>query len=444
MMPKGMCRVFLYILLVISPVIVVTFFNPGALHQKGILYEIAKSMALVAFMILMLQPVLAGRFKWIEAPYGMDILIRFHRHMGIFAVALLVLHPVLLAAGGAGWKLLYSLNLPWYIWVGKIALVILLINGGLSLFQTPLKIKFEKWRFWHDVLGPTTLALAFVHSWYTGRNLENPLLKWIWSAMLIIAAGVFVYHRFLRPRKLSRYPYRVLEVKPEIEDVWSVTLAPPRGTKKVFDYVPGQFHFITFHRDRGLPEEEHHWTISSSPTEQGFLTSTIKALGDFTATIGETRPGDTATVHGPFGRFSYIFHPEERDLVFIAGGIGVTPLRSMLRHMKDTEKDRSVLFIYANPDEKSIVFRRELEKIAEGDFPRLKLVHVLENPGPNWTGEQGMVDREKIERLCKNKLKTAGFYVCGPPGLLEAVIGHLKDLGVPDKRIHLEIFSFLD
>ena len=443
-MSKGLWRILAYVLLVLAPVLIITFFSPGALHQKGILYETGKSMALVAFMILMLQPVLAGRFTWIEAPFGMDILIRFHQHMGIFVACLLVLHPILLAAGGAGWKLLYGLDLPWYIWVGKVGLVALLVNGGLSLFQTRLKVKFEKWRFWHDVLGPATLVLAFVHSWYTGRNLQNPPLNWIWPVLLVIAAGVFVYHRILRPRKLGRSPYRVLEVTPEIENVWSVTLGPPRGTKKVYDYVPGQFHFITFHREKSLPEEEHHWTISSSPTEQGIVSSTIKALGDFTATISETRPGDTATVHGPFGRFSYMFHPEERDLVFIAGGIGVTPLRSMLRHMQDTETDRSVLFIYANPDENSIVFRRELEKIAKGDFPRLKLVHVLENPGENWTGERGIVDREKIERLCKNKLKTASFYLCGPPGLLEAVIGHLKDLGVPDKRIHLEIFTFLD
>lgn len=62
----------------------------------------------------------------------------------------------------------------------------------------------------------------------------------------------------------------------------------------------------------------------------------------------------------------------------------------------------------------SIVFRRKLEKIAESDFPKLELVHVLENPAEEWSGERGFVDREKIQRLCGKRLKNAGFYVCGP------------------------------
>ncbi len=443
-MPKGLWRILVYAIAVLAPLLVVAVSSPGALHQKGVLYETGKNFALAGFMILMLQPVLAGRFKWVEEKFGMDIAIRFHKHMAVFAVCLLVSHPVLLSAGGAGWKLIFGIDLPWYIWVGKIALLLLLINAGLSLFQTRFKIKFEKWRFWHDILGPCVLLFAFVHSWYTGRNLQDPPLEWIWPIIFVAAAAVFAYHRIVRPRKLGLHPYRVIEVKPEADDVWSVTMAPPKGSGKVYDYVPGQFHFVTFHRDKSLPEEEHHWTISSSPTERGFVSSTIKALGDFTSTIGRTKPGDTATVHGPFGRFSYRFHPDEKDLVFIAGGIGVTPLRSMLRHMQDAREDRSVLFIYANPDEKSVVFKNELESIAQGEFPKLELVHVLENPGEQWAGERGLIDREKIQRLCGNKLKTAGFYVCGSPGLLEAIIDSLKSLGVPDKRIHLEIFTFLD
>ncbi|HIE26514.1 TPA: hypothetical protein EYP66_04440 [Candidatus Poribacteria bacterium] len=67
--------------------------------------------------------------------------------------------------------------------------------------------------------------------------------------------------------------------------------------------LPGQFHFIKLYREGGLPVEEHPFTISSSPTEKGFVSSTIKESGDFTATIGQTKPGDTASVQGPYGRF---------------------------------------------------------------------------------------------------------------------------------------------
>lgn len=442
-MSKGLWRIILYILIILSPLLVVNYLLPDVLPENRTIYEIGKNFGLTAFMILMLQPLLAGRFKWIEAPFGMDMLLRFHKHMAILALCLLVLHPVLLAGGGIGWKLLIGIDLPWYIWVGKIALVLLLVNVALSLFQKPLGIKFEKWRCYHDILAPSIFVLVFFHSWFAGQDLKNPPLKYVWPVIPMVALGLLFYHRIFRPLNLACKPYRVLKVKQETTDVWTITLVPPAGTKKVYDYFPGQFHFITFHRGRNLPEEEHHWTISSSPTEPGIIASTIKSLGDFTSTIGKTRIGDTATVHGPFGRFSYMNHPHEQDLVFIAGGIGVTPLRSMLRHMNDIESEKSVLFIYANSDENNIVFRKELHEIANSNYPRLNLVHVLENPPGNWSGETGLLDREKLERLCKNKLKNAAFYVCGPPGLVETVIASLKNLGVPDKRIHLEIFSFI-
>lgn len=114
-------------------------------------------------------------------------------------------------------------------------------------------------------------------------------------------------------------------------------------------------------------------------------------VGDFTSTIKETRAGDRAAVHGAFGRFSYALHPEERDLVFIAGGIGITPLISMLRHMRDTRDDRSVLLFYANPAEDRIVLRRELEEIENGRHPMLKLVHALSHPDEGWSGERGQI-----------------------------------------------------
>ena len=119
----------------------------------------------------------------------------------------------------------------------------------------------------------------------------------------------------------------------------------------------------------GLPVEEHHFTIASSPTEPAFHTSTIKASGDFTATIGQTSPGDLAIIQAPFGRFSYVLKPQALDLVFIAGGIGITPLMSNLRHMRDTQADRRVLLLYSNKTENDIVFREELAQIEAGTNP---------------------------------------------------------------------------
>jgi len=439
-MAAGLLRITLYVAIIaLGPVLAYLLGHA----EGGALYEIGRIFGLLGFMILVLQFFLAARFKWIERPFGFDILIRFHQHAAALALALLLLHPILLAAGGAGWKLLFSLELPWYVLAGKAALLLLVVTVLVSKLQGKLKLAFERWRLLHDLLAPLLIILAFIHGLLTGNDMQLLSLRSLWIASLAGALGVFAWHRFIRQQLLSRRPYRVTEVRPEAERVWTVTLEPPEG-EPIPDFNPGQFHFLTFHRNRGLPEEEHHWTISSSPSESRTISSTIKAVGDFTETIGQTRPGDTATVHGPFGRFSYALHPDEKDLVFLAGGIGITPLMSMLRHMRDQEDDRSVLLLYANRREEDIIFRGELAEIEAGGYPQLRVVHVLSRPDQGWNGQTGHVDGDLVLSYCGEKTAGKTFYLCGPPGMVQGLLKALPAMGVPDERIRLEIFSFLN
>jgi predicted ferric reductase len=442
-MMQGLLRVGLYVLIVIFPLIVALFYG-GA--DQNFLANLSRGFALVGITILALQSVIAGRYKWITRAFGFDITIRYHRDISVFACFLLLLHPLLLASGPAGWSLL--LNLSWVILMGKIALALLLANVLVSLFQSRLKLKFERWRFAHDLLGPAILVFAFAHSWFVGADLTALPVQILWVVLLTVTVTAFAHHRLIRPRLLARAPYRVTAVEQEAETVWTIKLAPPPKTR-VFDFLPGQFHFVTFLRGRDLPTEEHHWTIASSPTEKDHLSTTIKELGDFTATIKETRPDDRAVVHGPFGRFSYLLHPEEKRFVFVAGGIGITPLMSMLRHMRDQKEKRPVTLIYGNPDRKSIVFYGELAEIERDNNLSLKVVHVLQNPPPEWSGESGFIDQETIAKHLERQelegvVSDTGYYVVGPPPMLENVCGYLRALGITDNRIHMEIFSFLD
>lgn len=432
--------IILYILAVlVGPVLAAL---TGESEGHGFLVTLGMTLGLGGFMILVLQPVLAGRFKVIERPFGLDMVLRFHKYMAVLAAVLLIAHPIAIAWGGAGFKkLFFSLGAPWCIWLGKAALVLLLLNAALSLLQTRLGIKFEKWRLAHDILGPLILVLIFVHSLFAGDDLSAPAMIVLWSVALAAGAAAFACHRLLRPFRLSLAPVKITDVRQETPDVWTLEMERPRGG--VYDHLPGQFHFLRFLQGSALPPEEHHFTISSSPTEGDVLRSTIKASGDFTARIKEAKPGDAAAVHGPFGRFSTALHPEETDLVFIAGGVGVTPLRAMLRHMADEKLARRVILLYANRREEDIIFREELDAMAGGEQPNLKLVHVLSRPGDDWEGERGHVDGEMIDRHCREIMSRAVFYVCGPPGLAETVLAALRERGVGDARIRREEFTFL-
>jgi predicted ferric reductase len=436
-MLAGVTLAIAYIIVVISPLLLVMALH---LHSPNeLLYEIARSFGLSAFAILCLQSVLIARLKWMERPFGMDILSRFHKSMGVFLAIILLSHPPLLALGGGGWSLVTSLEQPWYIWLGRFGLLALVIHVFISVFSSSLGLTFEQWRRIHSILAPLIIVLVLVHSWETGDDLKEMPVRGLWIAFLVVFFAAYAYHKILEPTLLSRHPYRVMEVKQEVHNVWTVKLAPPKG-EVLYDYYPGQFHFITFHRGGNLPVEEHHWTISSSPAQKDFISSTIKESGDFTSTIGLTKPGDEALVQGPFGRFSYVLHPDDKDMVFIAGGIGITPFMGMLRHMRDTKADLRVVVLYANRSEKDIVFRDELAQMEAGERPHLTVVHILSNTETDWPGEKGYVDRNKIERHA-GPLDGKAFYVCGPPPMNAAVIETLLDIGVPYNQIRSEIFS---
>lgn len=429
-----------YILLVFTPLI--TAAAVMLPPEKEFLIEAAKGLALTSFMILMLQPVLAGRFKLIEKPFGLDILLRFHKYMAVFATLMLLLHPLGMASEH-GLALLYKPNIPWQVWFGRSALAVLLLSMLFNIGMITRYLSFERWRLIHDILNPLLLTLIFIHSFFIGTDLKAKPMKVLWILVFGTAAAAFIYHRFIRPWLLNRIRYTVSEVIEEAPEVHTLKFVPPKG-QVIFPYLPGQFHFITLHRKSGLPEEEHHFTISSSPDRKDYISSTIKNLGDFTATIGQTEKGDKATIHGPFGRFSYTLHPGDRDLVFIAGGIGITPLMSMLRYMVDTEDKRPVTLFYANRDKENIVFRKELEEITADRSVNLTLVNILKDPGEDWQGETGHLNRDIITKYCGRDLAGKTFYLCGPPGLIKTMLEVLQDLKIPKKNIRTEIFSFVN
>jgi ring-1,2-phenylacetyl-CoA epoxidase subunit PaaE len=99
------------------------------------------------------------------------------------------------------------------------------------------------------------------------------------------------------------------------------------------------------------------------------------------------------------------------------------------------------LLLYSNRTENDIVFREELAQIETGTKPQLQVIHLLTQPEAGWQGEKGRLDREKIERLCGNRLTTSTFFLCCPPPMTRKLLQTLAELGVPDSRIFFEYFS---
>ncbi|MFO7728773.1 MAG: ferric reductase-like transmembrane domain-containing protein, partial [Desulfonatronovibrio sp.] len=187
----GLARIILYLLVVFLPILLASRVG----KSDGFLVDMGRNFALAGFMILILQFLIASRIKWIEQAFGLDLLLRFHKFIAVGAVGLLIIHPLLLTQGEAGWQIIFGLDLPWPIWAGKAALILLLGLVLVSMYQSKIGLSFEKWRLGHNIFPPAILALVFVHSWFAGDDLQLLSLQVLWVSVFILAAVVFVYHR---------------------------------------------------------------------------------------------------------------------------------------------------------------------------------------------------------------------------------------------------------
>jgi len=434
---------------VVVTAVIASFFSFRGLYDLTDPYSIGSLLSLVAFPIFAMQPVLAARLKLLDRIFGLDRILSFHKSMAILAGCLIIIHPLLLTIGMGDLSLLLSFDWPWFYLVGKGAVLVIVVLAVSTLGRKLIGLGYERWRGLHNITAILLIIAGFIHSLLSGSDLTIPAVRVIWFVLLAVSLSAYTVHKIINPIRQRRRRYTVTEVRQETHDVWTIRLHAPEPSAGSVKYdlpaVPGQFQFLTLLRGRGLPVEEHPFTISSGGgSEPSIHSTTIKASGDFTRTIESTVVGDTARIQAPFGRFSYTLYPEEKFL-FIAGGIGITPFMSMLRHMRDggrNDSAKNVILLYGNKTEADIVFREELEEMsAAKGSPRLTIEYILGDAPDGWKGRHGYITSSLI-RESAGDLSERGCYVCGPPPMMKSVVASLRSLGVPKNQIRWERFSF--
>jgi ferredoxin-NADP reductase len=149
--------------------------------------------------------------------------------------------------------------------------------------------------------------------------------------------------------------------------------------------------------------------------------------------------GRRAWLEGPFGNFGIGWDSAEH-LVLIAGGIGITPIMSILRTMADTGDRRRTTLVYGNKTWDTTVFADELDRLQV--TLDLRVVHVVEQPPPGWDGPSGFITQQLLEDLLPGDKAGVQSYVCGPPAMMAATERALIAAGVPPRQIHAELFTF--
>jgi predicted ferric reductase len=286
----------------------------------------------------------------------------------------------------------------------------------------------------HNVLL-VALVILLVHILLAYSVSANIILKVTLVIYFIIPVGLYFNHKIIKNYFNKNKQYSVSEVINESDNIVTLKFKPKHG--KLFSYQPGQFLYVRINNSQ-IPNDEHPFTISSSPTQNDFVAVTAKQLGDFTSKLNNVKVGDSAYVDGPFGTFSYLNKSKYRKICFIAGGIGITPFLGMLRYMNEMDKNNEGVLLWGARDLSELICKSELDGYAK-EFKNFTFVPVLSNDN-NFVGEKGYITTNVIQKYVPAILEY-DFYICGPPIMLEVQLENLKKLGISKKNIHFERFA---
>ena len=232
---------------------------------------------------------------------------------------------------------------------------------------------------------------------------------------------------------------RVARVFQETPKVKTFRLAPVEGVGALpFEFEPGQFLTLSVHS--GGNQVKRSYSIASSPCCHGWCDLTVKheSGGIVSGYLHEqVKEGDLLDASGPYGRFT--FRGVESDsVVFLGGGVGITPLMSSIRYLTDQSWNGRIDLVYACKDLESVIFRDELNQLARR-HPNLHVSIVLsDESSAAWAGPRGFITAELLGQI--PQIRSRRIHLCGPSVMMDAVRNELGKLGIDLASVHSELF----
>ncbi len=433
---RGAVWIIVYLLFILAPLFALL---AGSLPPpRDFWTEFSVAIGYAGLAMMGLQFGLTARFRYVTEPWGEDVIYHFHRQISLIAVGLVIAHPLILfVIRPELLVLLNSITAPWRARFAALSIYSLIALVVMALWRVQLRIRYETWHLTHIVLAIVAVAAGLLHMVGWSFYLIDPWKRTLWICLTIFWIGLLLYVRIVKPLFVLRRPYRVSEVRKERGDTSTLVMHPDGHPG--FRFKPGQFGWLTVW---GGPFKitGHPFSFSSSAAvADGCVEMTIRNLGDFTSEIHKVPVGQRVYLDGPYGTFA-IGNPADMH-VLIAGGIGITPMVSMIRTLADRGDKRPVILLYSSKDWESITFREELEALKAR--LNLTVIHVLRDPPAGWTGEHGYITAEMFKRHLPQPYADHEYFICGANVMMDAIEKSLGEMNVPLSKYHSERYSFV-
>lgn len=390
---------------------------------NNLFYLFGRLMGLLGFLCLSILIFSGDTARFFDRFFGMDKIIKFQRKFALITTLFVLSHPIFFILSNEAY-LRYLIpdlaSIPFAI--GTFAFYIFIVVMVSSVLYK--RISYKVWQYIH-ILIYVLFFFGLYHAVNAGSDSGAFLIRGMYGILLIFII-VGVIYRTNYKFKQRRNKFYVKNIKWETKDTFTLIVEP----QQKFSFKPGQFCFLRLNRNKLYAR--HPFTISSAP-EDKYLNFTIKNTGRFTQTASELKEGEEIIIDGPLGIFT--LEDIKKDLVFIAGGVGITPFMSIIKHMVRREAKNDITLLYGSRTERDIIFKKELENINE-DW--LKKVFVLSGESSD-RYEEGYIDKEIIEKYVKDT-NNAVFYICGPEPMKNKIEEILKEMGVKKQNIKIESF----
>jgi glycine betaine catabolism B len=403
------------------------------------------------FLVLSLAVTPASRIT------GWGWLGQFRRMLGLYAFFHAALHFLLFfgfdRAANVADTLSEVLKRP-YLMVGMVGLVLMVPLAATSTNGMIRRLGPARWKALHRLAYVAATAGALHFYMLVKADLRRPL--WFAAALGLLFLYRFIAHYLqLRAdaRKYRSAPpaaplrskhwagqLRVAQVFDETPDVRTFRLVSTTGHRLPFDFLPGQYLNLSLKIDG--KKVRRSYTIASSPSRIGSCELTVKReeRGLSSRHLHDAvRAGDLLDVIAPAGRFTFT-GGEAGGVLLIAGGVGITPLMSMIRYLTDLSWPGTIDLVFSVKAERDIIFRDELDALRKR-HPNLRVNTTLtRDAGEGWTGERGRITPALLARVVPG-IASRLVHICGPTEMIDPTRRMLRDLGVPDESIREESFA---
>lgn len=389
---------------------------------------------------------------------GWNVLIAVRRNLGLYGFFYILAHFVIFFVWDRALSVGSTLEEIYervYLWFGFGALVLMIPLAVTSTDAMVSRLGAKRWKLLHRLNYPIVVAGVVHYYLLVKADTTRPV------AFGAVVGGLLVFrvaghYADLRTelakardkakralpapkKKFWSGELVVSRIFQETPDVKTFRFTLPGGGPLPFEHVAGQYLNVALVIDG--KRVNRSYTIASSPTRHAYCEISVKRAPDGWASkhLHDTvREGDKLKIGAPAGKFYFAGHESER-VVLIGGGIGITPMMSIVRSLTDRCWTGEIYLMFSVRKRHDIVFEHELREL-EKRFPNLHvLVTLSEDPDAAWDGARGHVSKELIQKFVPD-LKRGPVFVCGPDPMMTAMRKILVDLGVPDGEVLQEAF----